>query len=554
MMKCFALSMALAMVFMSLAGCSAAGNPGSESSTPEEALSQPLSVCVGPDPDTIDPALNTAIDGGTLVIHGFEGLYALDESGQPVPAQAESCDISQDGLTYTFHLRENLMWSDGTPLTAEDFVWSWQRVVDPATAADYSYIFSVIDGYSQAIGTYDQEGNPVTPPDPSQLAVRALDDRTLEVRLASVTPYFLELTAFPIFVPVPRHIIEAQGEAWALSPETYIGNGPYRMTEWVPGSHMTFVKNENYWNVQALGPDSIRFNLIEDDVAQLSAFQNGSVAFIDSIPNAEIDAWQDKPEYHQHGELSTYYLSFNVNQEPLDDPLVRKALTLAIDREWICTNIGKAGQVPAGGFVPYGLSDADPSQEFRAVGGDYYDPSDYEGNLAQARQLLADAGYPNGEGLPVIDYMYNEGTTNQQIAEALQSMWGELGVELNLSFQEWRSFINTRKSQAYSIACNGWLGDYNDPITFLDMWVTGGGNNDAGWSNPQYDALIEEVRASSDRTKRMELMHQAEDLIFADSMLCPIYYSVDTYLQDADLEGVWASPLGYKYFMYAQFK
>ncbi len=555
-MKKLSLLVALALVVMSLAACGGSGASSGSSTSgsgPDTAGNQ-LSICVGPDPDTIDPALNSAVDGGTLIIHGFEGLYTLDPDGTPIPGQAETCDISEDGRTYTFHLREGLKWSDGTPIIAEDFVWSWQRAADPATAADYGYIFEVVEGYADAVGQYDENGNAVVAPDLTKLAVKALDDKTLEVKLPAVTPYFLELTAFPAFYPVPRHIIEANGEKWALAPETYIGNGPYKMTEWVHGSHMTYVKNENYWNYEALGPDSIRFNLIEDDGAQLAAFQNGTIAFADIIPTDEIAAWQEKPEFHSQGQLSTYYVSFNVNQFPLDDPKVRQALILGIDREWICTNIGKAGQLPAGAFVPYGLSDTDPAQEFRDVGGDYYDPYDYEGNFAKAQQLLTEAGYPGGEGLPTIEYIYNEGTGHQQVGEALQNMWGKLGVKIELSSQEWRTFINTRKSQSYSIAVNGWLADYNDPISFLDFWITGGGNNDAGWSNPQYDALISQVKASSDREERMKLMHEAEDLIFADFMLCPIYYSVDLYLQSTSLENIWASPLGYKYFMYASFQ
>ena len=547
-MKKLALLMAIAMVVMSLAACggstaSSSSAPSSDAgSTPAPAANE-LSVCVGPDPDTIDPALNSAVDGATLIIHGFEGLYTLDQSGTPVPGQAESVDVSEDGKTYTFHLRDGLKWSDGTPITTEDFVWSWKRAVDPTTASDYAYMFECIEGYDKAsAGELDA------------LAVKAIDEKTLEVKLIAATPYFLELTAFPTFSPVQKATVDANGEKWALSPETYIGNGPYKMTEWVKGSHMTYVKNENYWNVEALGPDTIKFALIEDDVAQLSAFQNGTILFADAMPNDEIDAWKEKAEFHLNGQLGTYYVSYQTQKAPLDNPKVRQALTLAIDREWIVTNIGKSGQQPAGAFVPTGLTDADPTKEFRTVGGDYYDPMDYEGNLEKAKALLAEAGYPEGKGLPTIEYLYNEGTGHQQIGEALQNMWSKLGVNVELVSQEWATFLNTRKNGEYNIARNGWLGDYNDPISFLDMWITGGGNNDAQWSNAKYDELIAKIKASSDREERMKLMHEAEDIIFEEWMLCPIYYYVDLYLQAQNLEGVWASPLGYKYFMFASVK
>ena len=504
--------------------------------TAAPAVGADIAVNVGPDPDTIDPALNSAVDGATMIIHAFEGLYTLDKDGVPIPGQAESVEISADGLTYTFTLRDGLMWSDGTPITAKDFVYSWNRAIAPETAADYAYMFESIKGFADG-----------------KLDVVATDDKTLVVTLVAATPYFLELTAFPTFSPVREDLVTAAPEAWATSVDTYIGNGPYKISEWVPGSHITMVKNENYWNVAALGPNSIKFVLMEEDVAILNAYKNGEIIFADSIPNDEIPAWEGSPEYYKEGQLGTYYVSFNTTVEPLDNALVREALLLAVDRDFIAVNIGQAGQVPAGAFVPIGLTDADPSKEFRDVGGDYYDPTaaGFAANLEKAKELLVEAGYPNGEGIPTIEYLYNEGTGHQLIGEALQSMWAELGINDELVSQEWATFLNSRKNGDYMIARNGWLGDYNDPISFLDMWVTGGGNNDAQWSNAEYDALIAQIKASSDPAERMALMHQAEDIIFAESMLCPIYYYVDVYLMSEKLEGAWSSPLGYKYFMFA---
>jgi len=501
-----------------------------------DAIADMLTVCVGPNPDTIDPALNSAVDGATLIIHGFEGLMTLDKDGLPVPGQAESYDVSDDGRTYTFHLRDNLKWSDGKALTANDFVYSWNRAISPDTAADYAYMFEIIEGY--------EEG---------KLNVTAPDDKTLVVTLKNAVPYFLEITAFPTFSPVRQDIIEANGDSWAVDPKTYIGNGPYKMTEWVPGSHIIYEKNENYWNYENLGTDKIKFVLMEDDVAILNAFQNEEILFADQMPNDEIDAWRDKPEFHLEGQLGTYYVSFNVKRPPLDNPLVRKALILAVDRDFIVRNIGKSGQQPAGAFVSTGLSDADPSKEFREVGGDYFDPSAeaYESNLAEAKKLLADAGYPDGKGLPNMEYLYNEGTAHQAIGEALQDMWKKIGVNVSLVSQEWNTFLKTRKNGEYFIARNGWLCDYNDPISMLDMWVTNSGNNDAQWSNSKYDALISKIKASTDPAERFKMMHEAEDIIFEESLLCPIYYYVDLYLINQKVEGFWSSPLGYKYFMYA---
>ena len=533
MKKKIALIMAILMVcLIVLPACNKDKEPAKKSSV------ETLTVCVGPDPDTIDPALNSSVDGATLIIHAFEGLMTLDKDGVPVYGQAKSHKLSDDGKTYTFTLRDDLKWSDGTALKASDFVYSWNRAISPDTAADYEYMFDVIDGYDS---------------DAKTLNVQATDDKTLVVTLKTPTPYFLELCAFPAYAPVRKDIIDANGEKWATVPATYIGNGPYKMTEWVPGSHITYTKNDKYWDYENLGTTNLKFVLMDDDSAILNAFTQKEILFADTLPNDEIDAWRDKPEFNLEGQLGTYYISFNVKKAPLDNPKVRQALTLAVDRDFIVKNIGKAGQVPAGGFVPIGLSDTDKTKEFRTVGGDYYDPTaaGNAANLAKAKELLAEAGYPNGEGLPNIEYLYNTGTGHQAIGEALQNMWKAIGVNVTLVSQEWGTFLNTRKNGEYFIARNGWLGDYNDPISFLDMWVTGGGNNDAQYSNAEYDALIKQVKESSDPAERITLMHKAEDIIFKDWMLCPIYYYVDLFLLSDTIDGFWSSPLGFKYFMYA---
>jgi oligopeptide transport system substrate-binding protein len=512
---------------------------GGEGDDKTPKASDAIAVCVGPDPATLDPALNSAADGATLIIHAFEGLMTLDKDGVPIYGQAKSHTLSEDKKVYTFTLKDDLKWSDGQPLKASDFVYAWNRAIAKETAADYEYMFDVIDGY-----------------DAGKLNVNAPDDKTLIVTLKTATPYFLELCAFPTYSPVREDLVATHGDKWATAPATYIGNGPYKMVEWVPGSHITYAKNENYWDYANLGAQNLKFVLMDDDAAILNAFKTEEILFADSLPNDEIDAWRDKPEFNILGQLGTYYISFNVKKAPLDNPKVRQALTLAIDRDFIVTEIGKGGQVPAGAFVAIGLSDADPAKEFRAVGGNYYDPTKAanEDNLAKAKELLAEAGYPNGEGLPTIEYLYNTSTGHQLIAEAIQDMWKKIGVTITLESQEWGTFLETRKNGDYFIARNGWLGDYNDPISFLDMWVTGGGNNDAQYSNAEYDALIRQVKESDDPALRMELMHKAEDIIFKDWMLCPIYYYVDIFLSSAKLEGTWSSPLGYKYFMYAKVK
>ncbi|MDD3428679.1 MAG: peptide ABC transporter substrate-binding protein [Oscillospiraceae bacterium] len=553
-MKKIALLLAVVMV-MAMAFTACGGNSASTSTAPSTSTSaegeaagavlnptvdltgvSTLDICVGPDPDTIDPALNSSVDGGSLIVHAFEGLYTLNADATPVEGQAESVEVSEDGLVYTFKLRDGLKWSNGEDLTAEDFVYSWARAINPETAADYEYMFAPIKGYADG-----------------KLDVVAKDATTLVVTLNAPCAYFLELTAFPAYCPVNEKIIEEYGEAWAIEPDTYVGNGPYMMAEWVPGSHITYVKNENYWNVDALGSDALKFVLMEDDTAILNAYQNGDILFADQMPNDEIDAWSAKSDFYKEAQLGTYYVSFNVTKAPLDNAEFRKALILAVDRDNIVVNIGKSGQMPAGAFVPGSLSDAAEGSSFRDAG-DYYNPNKEANadNLAEAKAIIQKL-YPDGN-VPAIEYLYNEGTGHQQVGEALQADWAKIGVKVEIVSQEWATFLNTRKNGDYYIARNGWLGDYNDPLTFLDMWMTGGGNNDAQWSNAEYDDLINLAMNSSDRAERYEAMHKAEDLIFEDWMLCPLDYYVDIYLLNEKVDGFYSSPLGFKYFMYATAK
>ena len=519
-----------ALMLFSLFGCT-------ESNVEE------LAVCVGSEPATIDPALNSAVDGATMLVHLFEGLYKLDETGTPVPAQADSVAISDDMLTYTFTLRDDILWSDGEPVTAGDFEYAWKRAADPATAADYGYMFDVIDGFA-----YDES---------IDMAVTAVDDMTLEVKLTAPCNYFLELVAFPTYFPVRQDIIEANisngEEIWATDPATYVSNGSYTLTEWSHDSYILVTKNQNYYDVDTIGPETIKFVLMDDANAMLAAFTTGELLLIDDIPTDEIANNSDNPEFYKKGQLGTYYVSMNTEEAPFDDPMVREALSLVIDRNYIAEQIGQAGQIPATAYVPVGMADADATKDFREVGGDYYSAAaeDYDANCDTARALLADAGYPNGEGFPVFTYLYNTSTGHQAIAEALQQMWKEeLNIDCTLESQEWNTFLETRKEGNYSVARDGWLGDYNDPITFLDMFTSMSGNNNAQWKNADYDALIADIKVETDREARYQMMHDAEDLLMNDSVVAPIYFYVDIYMLSDKVEGFYSSPLGYKYFMH----
>lgn len=522
-----------------------------------------ITVNIASEPQTMDPALNSSVDGGIMALHLFEGLMKWEDSGEAangsdgtanngklVPGQAESYEKTEneDGtVTYTFKLRDGIKWSDGKDVTAGDFEYSWKRLVNPETAADYNYM---LDGVVNANEIMNGEM------DPSELAVKAVDDKTFEVTLVNDLSYFEELCAFPAMMPVRQDIIEEAGDQWTFDVATYISNGAYTLKDWTHNSEIVMEKNENYYDVANLGPETITFKLMDDQNAMLSGFNSGELDFIEDVPQAEIANLIASGDMKIVDYIGTYYVCFQTQKAPFDDPKIREAFSLAIDRTYIVNQVTQSGQVEAGGFVPAGIYDAAGStgDDFRTTGGDYYKPTDadYEANCERARELLAEAGYPNGEGFPVVEYLYNTSDAHKAVAEALQFMWEEeLGVTVTLNNQEWAAFLQTRKDGDYSIARNGWIADYNDPISFLDMWMTGGGNNDAQYANDDYDALIKEAKVTTDNEARMELLHQAEDkLIGEDCVLAPLYFYTQKYMLADDVAGLYYCPLGYFFFGY----
>lgn len=530
--KKIAVLLSAALTMSAVVGCSSSGNNAAGDGVV-------LNVQVGSEPATIDPAKNSAADAATLINHAFEGLMKLDKDGKIVEGQAAKYEVNDDQTVYTFTLRDDAKWSDDKAVTAEDFVYAWQRLVNPDTGADYNYMIDMVLNANDIM-----EGKKK----PEELGIKAIDEKTVEVTLEKQTPYFLEVCAFPATFPVRKDIVESNGETWSTNPETYVGNGPYKLQSWEHQSKMTYVQNEKYYGVEDLGPDTINFVLMEDQNTILSAFKNGEILMGDDLPSEEIDAMKDNGLVVE-SQLGTYYLSINTQKDVLNNEKVREALSLAIDRNYLVEKIAKGGQIPADTFVPTGLTDADGKTEFHENATKWYDVNDYEGNVKKAKELLKEAGYENGKGLPSIELMCNQG--HEPIMEAVQNMWKEnLGVNSTISSQDWNVFIQTRKDGDFQVARDGWLADYNDPISFIDMWVTGGGNNNAHWSNAEYDKLVKEIKSTTDSAKRYELMHKAEDMLAKESPVVPLYYYTDLYLISDKLEGMYTSPLGYKYFMY----
>ncbi len=502
-----------------------------------------LKVQVGSDPETIDPALNSAVDGGNMLLHAFECLLIVDQDGKLAPGQAESWETSEDGLTWTFHLREGLKWSDGTPLTANDFVYSWKRVCDPMVAAPYAEtVLSMVAGYEDAIG-----GNL------DALQVVAQDDLTLVVTLNAPCSYFGSLAAFATLSPVQQGTVEANGDAWATAPETYVSNGPFYMTEWVPGSHILFSKNPNYWNADAIKLDGIQFALIEDSNAAYSAYQTGEVLMIKDVPTEEIPSLEGNADFFVDPIIGTYYISLNLNRDAFKDAKVRQALSLAIDRDYVANTLMQGTYSPASNFMGPGWIDTDgaPFIDKANGGAPYIDTADFEGNLEKAKALLEEAGYPNGEGFPAISYTTNDAGYHKVVAEYLQQAWAELGIDLQVNIVEWSSFTPMRRNGEYDVARNGWVGDYSDPSNMLDLLYSTNGNNDGKFSNSEYDAAMDTSRTTLDAAERSEALHTAEDILMAEAGCVPIAYYNDFWLQSDKITGSWHSPYGYWYFMYA---
>jgi len=469
----------------------------------------------GAEPETLDPAIITGQPEGRVVNALFEGLLRFDEQGQPEPGMAESWTISEDGRTYTFQLREGALWSDGRPVTAHDFVASWERTLHPATGSQYNYqLYYIKNATGYAEGKLS---------DFSQVGVRAVDDHKLVVELENPTPFFLALCAFPTLHPVRVDLIERKGDDW-VKPEHIITNGPYLLREWRINDRIRLEKNPEYWDAANTGLASVDVLPISKANVAFNFYASGQADLLMDkglAPPSILPELMKREDFHAAPFLGSYFLRFNCSKAPFDDVRVRQAFSLAVDKQLVVEGITRAGEKAATGFVPPGI-DGYPSIE-----GLPYDPE-------RARELLRDAGFPGGQGFPLVTYLYSEGELNEAIAVELQNMWSrELGISVMLARQEWKVYLNSLSNLDYDIARSSWVGDYPDPNTFLDMFVTGGGNNRTGWSSPEYDRLIALAAATTDPAERFEVLIQAENLLVGqDVPICPLYFYVGIQFYD----------------------
>ena len=514
-----------------------------------------FTVQYGSNPETLDPALNSAIDGANTIITIFEPLLLINENNEVIGGQAESWEASEDGLTWTFTMRDGLKWSDGTDLNAKDFEYSFKRMVDPNTAAPYAETcLGMIDGFEEAAGFPDADGNPTVDPNPEALNVKASEDgKTLTIVLSYPCSYFDKMAAFATMSPVQQATVEANGDSWCTSADTFVSNGPYMITDWTPSERIVLTKNPNYvggWDSSKIVSDTITLLLLEDSSASYAAYNSGEAQLVKDVPTDEIPSLtkaEDGGDFYVDTILGTYYVSLNLQRDAFKDAKVRKALSLAIDRDYVANTIMQGTYTTADSIVGPGI--VDESGYFHDNGNAPYISADYEANLAEAKKLLEEAGYPNGEGYPTIEYSTNDAGYHVPLAEYLQQAWGDLGITLTINKMEWSSFTPARRAGEYDVARNGWVMDYNDPSNMLDLFCSGNGNNDGKYSNPDFDAAIDASRVA-DSAEHFAQLHKAEDILMEDMGCLPIAYYNDYWLQSSSLKGTWHSPYGYWYLQY----
>ena len=495
------------------------------------------------------------MDGGNTIITVFETLLIINENNEAVPGQAESWTTSEDGLTWTFTMRDGLKWSDGTDLNAKDFEYSFKRMADPDTAAPYAETcLGMIDGFEEAAGFPDADGNPTVEPNLDALNVKASDDgKTLTIVLAYPCSYFDKIVAFAAMSPVQKATVEANGDAWCTSPDTYVCNGPFMITEWTPSERIVLTKNPNYvggWDSSKIVSESITLLLLEDSSASFAAYNSGEAQLIKDVPTDEIPSLtkaEDGGDFYVDTILGTYYVSLNLKRDAFKDAKVRRALSLAIDRDYVANTIMQGTYSTADSIVGPGI--VDENGYFHDNGNAPYISADYEANLAEAKKLLADAGYPNGEGYPTLEYSTNDAGYHVPLAEYLQQAWSDLGITLTISKMEWSSFTAARRAGEYDVARNGWVMDYNDPSNMIELFTTTNGNNDGKYSNPEFDAAVEASKVA-DKSVHFQKLHEAEDILMEDAACIPVAYYNDFWLQSPSLKGTWHSPYGYWYLQY----
>lgn len=511
----------LLVVLLALVGCGK-----SLPDADEGAAAGVLLMGNGAEPKTLDPQRATGVTENKVISALIEGLIAYHptDDNLPDPGVAERWEPNADASEWTFYLRSDAVWSNGDPVTAQDFVYSYKRMLDPAWPGEYGqmlYVLRNARAYKEgALADFGEVG------------VRAVDDKTLRLELVGPTPYFLNMLKHYSWFPVHPGTIEAHGgaldltEDWTL-PANFVGNGPFVLSEWRPNQYIKVTKNPLYWDRDRLRLEAIYFFPIEDDNTERRMFDSGLLHLTSTVPTNDIPVLRERqPDIiHIDDYLGTYFFRFNVTRPPLDDPRVREALTFAIDRQQLVDKVTLGDQKPAHAYVPAGFNG-------------YPSPDRISHDPERARARLAEAGYPGGEGFPTLYLLFNTSEGHRKIAEAIVAMWNEtLGINMQLENKEWKVYLDAQSTLNYDVSRSGWIGDYMDPITFLEMFTTGNGNNDTGWSNARYDALIEQAYRSTTGEEHFRLLLEAESILLDELPIAPLYWYTRIYLKDARLRG-----------------
>ncbi|MGE7184373.1 peptide ABC transporter substrate-binding protein [Peribacillus sp. NPDC006672] len=534
----------LMAIMLILAACNGGSketsNDEKEGGSGDSTKSKVLNVNNSSEPGSLHPANAQGTHESWILEHTFEGLTKKTEEGKIVPGAAEKWDISEDGLKWTFKLKDGLKWSNGDPLTANDFEYAWKYALKPETAADYAYQLYYLKGgeaYNSKKGKEEDVG------------VKATDDLTLEVTLEQPTPYFLDLTSFYTFYPIDKKVQE-ENPKWALDAKTHVSNGPFKLTEWKHKESLKIEKNENYYDKDKIKLDAVNFALIEDENTAWQMYQSGELDIAYPLPvdvQGQLVNSGDK-EFKNGAELAVYYYNFNTKVKPFNNAKVRKALSMAIERKKITENVAQGGQKPAFGVIPPGIPDA--SGDFQENTGDLF-----KEDVAEAKKLLKEGLAEEGmKELPNFSILYNTLDSHKKIAEAVQGMWRDnLGVEVTLENAEFQVKLDREKAGDFEISRAGWVGDYVDPMTFM-LWETDGAYNDAGWSNKEYDNLLNKAKSTMEPKERMAALHKAEEVLIEDMPILPVYFYTKPYMVKANVTGVYAPINAYPNFIYADKK
>lgn len=536
--RIIALLLVLMLIIAQISGCSKPQTDpkgGAEEKKDEKSI---IKYNIGSDPRSVDPALSSTTNEHVAVNQLFEGLTRQSSEGI-VPGVAKEWTIDKDSNKYTFILRD-AQFSNGDPITAEDFVYSWKRALDPRTGAEYAYQLYYIKG-AQALNEID-----VTVSDADQkiedalknIGLKAIDEKTLEVTLENLAPYFLSLVAFPTYHPVNKNVVEKNPD-WGTKSDSFVSNGPYKLKDWVHGEKIVLVKNDKYWDKDSVKIDEIDFLMIEQANTELTMWETGQLDITSGdISVSELERLSKEGVLKKQPVIATRFISMNNKRKPFDDSRVRNALSMALDRESIANNVIKSGSTPAVAYVPIGMPEG--KRDFRDVGGTLI-----EENIEKAKALLAEAGYPDGKGFPGFEIMISANEKTKAIVDACVEMWKK---NLNISNIEVRSVESKiaserRRSYDFDMTFSGWYGDFLDPMTFLELATSKSGQNSMQYSNQEYDKLIEEVNSSGDENERMDKMHEAEKILMKDMPLMPINVEGSTYLENPKIKGVFRNIL-----------